>query len=169
MVCSLFIVCIVSVMLGVLHADNTTSRFSMEDAYEICQEDAMCRNLYGLGHGEASLASFRMTLGGRNGLQWASAIAGDPERALAAVMALKQAVLSETRCGPNKYIQWLSDRGEAQCACYTDKDCSANNVPLCYSNTHPVLLAGFLLVAILVGAAIIQINARSEPIAPKES
>jgi hypothetical protein len=161
--------CVVLILFAsIVNATHEGSNTTFEEAHRICLEDSVCRNLYGQDHGEVSLEAFKSTIGGLEGLQWAESMVRSRESAMAAAMALKQGVLSETRCGPNEHLFWDSSAQEATCLCYVDKDCSSRNVPLCYSNTHPILLAAFVLVALMVGAAIIQINARSRPIAPKQ-
>jgi hypothetical protein len=142
--------------------------------HEICQEHAICRNVYEQGHAELSPSHFALLLqnlpNARTERLLVLAQRTDPTDAiareqLANSMALYRLSFSEARCPPNTFWHWDASQGRGVCRCYMDRDCRTDTLELCHPTVHPLLLACFLLI-MLLGAIYIVLNTSCLPPSP---
>lgn len=131
------------------------SDFPGPEPFAICESDSLCRNLFQQEHGEMSKLRFyqrlsrlpfyvpeTQLLGGEN----VSVPIGSLEQLLADRMALYNVIYSESRCPPNRFWSWNETISEGTCTCYLDTDCRVDVLSLCETQTHPILLASFVIV-----------------------
>lgn len=143
--------CGLVLVLLLLVLGSASTRGDVEQLYGICEDDALCRNLFQQEHGEMSILRFKAML---NHLPSVAPMDLSPEIAnntllrslIADRMSLYHLVYSESQCPPNQYWRWNETTATGTCTCYLDRDCRVNVLSLCHPQVHPILLGSFVIV-----------------------